>query len=414
MEKLIIEPFNITKLDDIIKPIGSRLDIYFYNKQSKFTAIVRTDTKNRVFVFYSEYKGRTWSDEVSKNYRDYSKDLDVMCAEYTNVNNIIAPYVDMPNLYKIVVGVDYIPELKGINIKTAGYVIGHACLEAVYGDNKSDYVDYILSENTYRIEGEQLKMIANRFLMKDIEDSCNLGYLYYNKTQKKAISETSQISWAEVNTKRFGIQGNTRELATLMKVFTDFVPIGFNWATYTPIWCNNKEFLNKIQNESRFGLDWLEVKNLTKDGNTIQGYDSVTYYTTKRRMYEVFKCAFDHYNFRFINEIMAGLFLGDKYKINTGYLAINPSTKKTVLPIEFESMLEDSKASLKVMTKNDNANVSVLPVKMFMDALWKSMHSGVEQYPDELLGTLANLTLDTIHCDVQALTAQSAELFGYV
>lgn len=412
MERIVINPYDIGQLDSKVTPIGNRIDLYFDNVKSDFTAMVYHDTKNRSHVYYSKCQARHYSEEVAKKFTDYHDTLDAMFSEC--IQNPIGMYLDDGELYKTIVEVEYIPELRGLNFKTAGYIIGSTCMRARFSSNKADEVQYIIRNSSYIINGETLDKIAYRYLLKDISDSCSFGYLYYNKSRSIVDAQGNEVKVAQDNDRRFGQKNNIKGVSSLMRNFTSFVPIGFKWSMYTPIWLQNEEFISRLKNETVLGLDWVEVPNLTYDGNNINDFDTVTFYTTKKRIHQVLGEDFNSYNFRFFNELIAGLFLDGLGYTSAKYAAVNNNNqKKFISPLEYMSLVEDEQCIYKVTDGNSNVAATALASKL-VKRYWATMNPSKHEISKNLIEKVQGLTMESIYSNNAEKRARSNMQFQYV
>ena len=398
----------MNQLSNKIKQLGNRIELYFDNTKSKFTAFVCNDSKNNTTVKYTTYKGRTLTDVNSKEYVDYSDNIIGMVNQ--SVKNILGEITGGPSeLYNQVVDVEYIYELKAINIKTAGYVIGNTCATNVYAFNNTEAVPYVLDNNTYTIEGDTLLTVAARFMIKDIEDSSSLGYLYHNRSSVIRNRKGDNINAAYNNERKFGGYDSIKCKANLMRNFKSFIPIAFSWSVYTPIWMKNEEFVRRLKEETILGIDMIEIDNLTFVGTAINDYKSITLYTTSKRIHQVLGEKFEHYNYRFFNELIAGLFLNGKWYSGCNSIAVDSETKsKFILGIEYEALTESEKE--KYILAN-NKNCGSIVARKLLKMYWETMNSSIPEYSDVIVNKISNLTMDSIRFDIKSA---NKGMLGYI
>lgn len=408
MDAIVLKPYNLNQLSSKIKQLGNRIELYFDNTRSKFTAFVRNDSRNNITVKYTTYNGRNLEDANSKEYVDYSDNLAGMVNQ--SVKNTLGEIIDGPGeLYNQIVDVEYIYELKAINLKTAGYVIGNTCATNVYSFNNIEAVPYVLDNRTYTIQGDTLLTVAARFMVKDIEDSSSLGYLYHNRPKPVRNRKGDIIKVASTNTKKFGISDSVKCRANLMKNFKSFIPVAFSWSVYTPIWMKNGEFVRRLREETILGIDMIEIDNLTSAGTTINDYKSITLYTTSKRIHQVLGENFDCYNYRFFNELIAGLFLGGKWYSGCDTIAVDAETKTNfILGLEYEALTESEKE--KYILAN-NKNCGSLVANKLLKMYWETMNSSRPEYSDIIVNKIANLTMDSIKFDIKSA---SKGMLGYI
>lgn len=287
----MLKPYNLKNLDDFVKVSGKKLDIYFDFELTDFTARVYTDKSNKSHVFYSNYRGRTLTDDDRAKLRDYSGDLNEMVKLCKR--NYMGDILDGGDTFTTVCDVVLIPEVKGLSFISYGYKIGRACAEKWFNNHDDSPIDYILVESAESISGETLQRVAKRYAFMDIKISSNLGYMLYNRQIAVKDKDGKVKRPAEDNVRRYGVGPGVSDLASLMRNFTDFIPIGFKWATYTPLCYVKDDFKEYLSNNTVFGMDWIEVPNKNMDGNSLpSGYrpeDSLTFYTTKRCIHRVLR-----------------------------------------------------------------------------------------------------------------------------
>lgn len=397
-------------LDSEIQRLGNRLDLYFDFVRSKYTACVYKNTKNKVCVYYSEFQGKKITYDDMDNYKDYHDNLDVLVG--SSVNNLTNGILEDSELFNIICEVRYIPELKGVSFVTAGYLLGQKCMEAVYGDKKYDSVQYIIANTTKTVSGDAMIKIAQRYLAKDIEDSSTLGYYYYNITHQLKNSEGKPVKVARNNIKRFGFENNSVSLSRIMRNFTDFIPIGYSWVSYTPFWFTVPSFVEKISKYTVLGCDWIEVPNLTINGYDIKDGDTVTYYTTKRRLYELLGEQFDDFNYRFTNNVIASLFLGNDGYTNASKFAFNNSNKMDMITaLKYNALSDKDKESYSLI---EDERAPMLAASYLIMLYWESMKNAKGSESNELKSRLSIINLDRVRFDVVQAEENSRELFNYV
>lgn len=408
MNNIVLNQFNLNNLSNIIKQRGNRIELYFDNVKSKFTAFVCNDSKNNIIVKYTTYKGRTLTGLEPKDYDDYSNEPYKMVM--ASVKNTFGDCIGGPaELYTQIVDVEYIYELKAINIKTAGYVIGNQCATNVYANGSTNPISYVLSNSAYVLEGEDLLTVAARFMIKDIEDSSSLGYMYHNKSNIIRGRKGDNINAASTNTRKFGIGDSVKCQANLMKNFTSFIPIAFSWSVYTPIWMQNAEFVRRLKEETILGIDMVEIDNLTFVGTTIPDYKSTTLYTTAKRFHQILNVKFDYYNYRFFNELIAGLFLTGNWYSGCNRIAVDNDTKsKFLIGLEYDALTKTEKE--KYVTASTDKCGTIVANKL-LKLYWETMNTSRPEYGDEVVEKIANLTMDNIKFDVKSA---STGLLGYI
>ena len=331
-----------------------------------------------------------------------------MCNEA--INNLTVGFLKDAELYRVITDVEYMPELRALNFKTAGYCVGMECAKAVYGDVKSDSVQYVIGNNTKVIDGDVMRGLAARYMYKDIMDASNLGYLYYNRSLGVKNIDDSITNLAQDNVKRYGVGNGVKSLSNLMRNFTDFIPVGFEWSIYTPLYMQSSYFVEKLKTGTVLGLDWIKVDNLTTDGHSIQDLHSVTYYTTKKRLYQVFGEKFDYYNYRFINEVMASLYLGSKLFLNSEFIATK-ANNEFITPIQYEALTDKDRNQYNVV--QDEKSKMYAAMKL-VATYWKTMRHDKSNESRALVEKLSTLTLKDIECDVETEKDNSYLLFNYV
>lgn len=407
---LVLKPYDLRGLDDKIKSLNN-VAIFFDYVHSPFRAVVRKDGTN-LSVFYGELKSRRVSDEEFNKTKNYHDDLPAMIGKC--VVDILGPYVNDRDLTRIV-DVVYIPEIKGLCFLTAGYKIGCECMKAVYGDVKSDSVEYVITENTKRIQGDDLKRIAARCLFEDINISCALGYAYYNSTLNAKRADEKAIGLADLNDKRFGHGNVVRDLCSLMRNFKEFVPIGYSWNTYTPFWFTCPSFVQKLKDETILGCDWVEAPNFAIDGTRMRDSGSKTVYTTRKRITQMLGKELKNCNFRFINEIIAGLFLDGDGITGSKFIAVNKDDKRRILtPIEFKALTADEDDDYVIAGSDANAQVRSIPAAILVNKYWDTMMLEDKRSSDGLKEKVSMLSLENIYTDVIGMSKSSAHPFGYI
>ena len=408
---LVLNPINKYTIDNIVKSYGTRLDIYFDYRRSEFTAVNTKDYNNKFKVVYSKYQGRKYSYDVMSKQKDYHDILDAMFNEC--VKNYIAQDTPTSELNTMVCDMKMVPELRGLCFITAGYLIGQRCAEAVYGDNKSDTVMYVINKgDTVTISGDLLHEIAARFIIEDIEISSSLGYMYYNRSVGTKNADGDIIRRVTDNTSRYGNAKIIKGLPSLMRNFTDFVPISFNWSSYTPFWASCKSFISKLKDETTLGLDMIEVDNLTNDGREMKDTHSTTIYTTRRRLYEVLGEKFEVYNFRFMNEIIAGLFLDGEWLTGANGLYVHKSdTRDWCNVLSYQALTPEIRNNYEFKSSPE---LSVYSAKFLVSKYWKTMSDEPAEKANAISRRMSTLNLDSIKADVKQMSENSKELFNYV
>lgn len=415
MDRIFLETYDVSRLDSVINPLTSRANIYFDNVKSKFTVVRYKSGSHGGRLIYSDFSGRNLTPDDVEKHHDYHDEIDVLCNMC--VKNEIGKYFDdkdISQLMTIIVDMQYIPEIQCVNFITAGYRIGIECMQAYL---KNEYaIDYILNNKTYRIEGDTLRRIACKAITKDINDSSSFGYSFYNKTLKIRGVDKTEIDKASRNDSRFGSTNNdAQNITNLMRYFTEYVPIAFSWSVYTPVWVRDEAFMSKLKNNTILGLDWVEVQNFSNTGNNMKDIDSVTCYTTRKRLYEIFGFKFEYYNFQFINRIISGLYLGSEGVLDTEYIMQNRDSKSLMLsPIEAKALTADEEDDFDKISSAENARVKLIQPTVLIKKFWSTMSSDTSGNDNKVIRRLSTMNMGMIATDVERRRAASSELFGYV
>lgn len=408
-----IDPINKDTLDDRIKSFDERLNVLFDYTKTDFT-IMSYDNSRK--LFFSKCQESKITAEVITTYKDYHDDIAKFFDE--NTKNIAKGLIENTEIFSMIVDVVFVPELVAVNFITAGYVIGMSCVDAVYGSNKSESVDYVVGHgNVESITGQDLTLMADKYLLNDIEVASRLGYMYYHKTASGfRNTEKKEQRLAQNDMRRFGNASNINSVTALMRNMTSFVPIGFRWSSYTPFIFKDERFFNRLKNETVLGYDMVEVPNFLKRDYASRGISSETIYTTKKRLHKILNTEVDFYNFSFLYKILAGLYLVDRYYCAAGTVYINKETRQLCSQIEYSVMNKVDKDMCILVDNADAAKyASSKLVKMYVSSMIL-MYNSVEQEQSikEIAGSLAKLTMETIYADVISDTEISTDMFGYV
>ena len=420
--KLILTPFKLEELDSLIMQFGNQLDVYMNFTYAKYKAKTSQNNKNVVKVGYFDYG----TDDRAKREEDQNEQL-----KFFNilpnilskrVTNIMKGVVEDENEYNTVCEVKHIPEVLGVTLNTYGYKVGALCAEKVYIDKEVGTVDFVMNGNSIVLNEEQVKIIADRFVLMDIAISDFFGYSYYNKyfaPQKNSDGDT--VRPVSDNTRRYGNGPVVKDVSSLMRNLTDFIPVAFKWVSYSPIWTKDADFMNKLMNETILGADWFEVPNKTKMGHNISSAyrdsDSVTFYTTKRRLHQIVPYKFDGYNFKFMNNIVAGLFLDGRWVVGTEFIASKEGSNDRIVPLQYEALTIDERSSYKVSGDSDEEKGTSKTfgalnlINATLGSMSQSTGIDVIRY---LAAYVRQISFNSIKMDVAQRASESRELFKYI
>jgi len=413
MDNVIIKPYNIGQLTDWIKSLGTRMELYFDYVRSDFTAMVYHDSKNRSKVWYSKCPSRSLTEEAKTKFPDFSDRMDAMIASC--VQNPIAMYLEGGEVFKQIVAVEYIPELKCVNFKTAGYVIGRACAECVYVKKDLTGVTYIINNTAVNITGDKLKTIAAKYLVKDIEDSNSLGYLYYNRSKIVTAPNGDKIKVPSNNDRRFGNQNNVNSVSNLMRNFSSFVPVAFQWSVYTPIWMQDEEFVRRLNENTVWGIDMVRVPNLTVDGYSMSDYESYTFYTTEKRVYQTLGTKFEAHHFWFYNQLVVSLFIDGLWYGGSKSLAVNKNKQNEfILGLEYQALTEDDKKHYVYAEDDGSGRVSILPARKYIKMFWPLMNSTQVDIPEDVTERITKFNLINIEYDLESAVKDTKNILNYI
>ena len=201
--RIDLKPYNMANLDSMVTKLGTKLDIYFNFEISKFTAKTYQDKSNKTHVFYSEHRGRNFTDEDRTKFKDYAKNMEDLIAIGIKGNNICDTLLN-PDLYNTIYDVVYIPELKGVTFLTYSYVIGKACAEVYLAKSDNCTMEYTLGNTMQILNNVQVKQIAMKFIANEIKVCGRLGYSLYNRQMAAKDSSNNTVRLATDNMKRFG------------------------------------------------------------------------------------------------------------------------------------------------------------------------------------------------------------------
>lgn len=445
-EVIRIKPIAVDKIESQFKNVYSKADLYMDYEKIGY-AMMTDSSVNK--VIYAKAK---WSDkveDVKQSEQIYS--CSRICSTFAE-NRL--EFVQNSELFNMICETKYIIGFHAFVMITAGYKIGMACVREVFGNkNEHPSVSCILenykgSARTINLTEEEIFKAANIYFVYDMRIAASLGYMYYNKPEKisRMVGDNYvKSTYAAQNMSRFGMENLPIDKpAKLMKYLTDFIPIGYSFSGYTPFIFTVSEFVEKLKKETILGLDMVEVPNHVQNSRVKDEIVSFAWYTTKRRLYEVFGYEFDYFSFQFMYRIMCSLFLGDigytnakrvyisnkfgedeiknRVAYTIGLLDDKLSTK--FLPeIEFNSLDEDSQtgyseisgevAKIIMATYITRMFISDMKLKCVSHRVYFQDAQRKREF-DILIKRLQDLTWDSIYCDVNSKRENSNELFNYV
>ena len=425
---LTLSPINNLRVESIVKDNGIKMNMYFDYMLSQYNVRLNTTSRGPV-VYYSDCPKANLTETDKREHPNLSDTIDHIFETCARERNIIEKFLgeEAVNL-KMICDVVYIPELYGLCFITASYKIGMACLEAVYGKNKSNIVTYTIQDGHLKnISGDTLTRIASAYLMYDMDIAGRLGYSYYVKPVSINTLETSKVrKLAMPNTKRFGSSNAMNDLPHLMGRFTDFIPVGYKWVSYTPFIFKDEDILMRLSDQTILGCDWISVPNLTYNGRELKSSDkgdSVTYYTTRKRLLNFLGASVQYFNPHFIMRVLYGIAVNGSMNVNADRVAYKVVNDKYDLPstlteVEYMALTDDERVeyTLSDISEIENGDMfKFVMAQILMNRFAPTMFDEPADSVTNLIrDKISKMSFESIYFDVSEAEARSSEVFDYV